>query len=246
MRSSGSRSAVLAIGLVAAVGCVFLAARLFGFTSNSNELLTRRIALCEGLSISCSQLVASENWKGMQKALHQAILLHPDLESAAVIDSQGNQVWRSLASETDLDANVLEPIEAPLYNAGEPWGALQLNFIRPRFNWFLAIALPVFVAAMCFVIFTVLLRYILQRLSGSDEPSLAVQRSLDSMSDSVVMLDDRERIVLANQAFSALTGHSLASLKGSKIWRCPGGLMANCRGKRRCETAWPIWTRRFA
>ena len=218
MRSSASRSAVLAVGLVAAVGCVFLAARLFGLTSNGSDTFERRAALCEGLSLSGSQFLAANDESGLREALEQAIALHGDLRAAAVVSSEGETLW---TSAPDDDASGLDTVEAPLFADGDSQGLLRLHFARQETDWFMTIALPLFVAAMCFVIFTVVLRSILQRLSGSDEPNESVQRAIDNMADGMVLLDDRERIVLANKAFCDLTGHTMASLRGSKIWALP-------------------------
>jgi PAS domain S-box-containing protein len=85
----------------------------------------------------------------------------------------------------------------------------------------------VFIASASMVAFLIYLRKMLQHLDPSKVVPPRVRSAMDTIGEGLLVLDNKERIVLANQAFATLVGRSSDDMLGSRAsqfnWILEGG-----------------------
>jgi PAS domain-containing protein len=111
-------------------------------------------------------------------------------------------------------------VQVPIMANKSRWGTVEIRF-RPLHEGTLAetlastvIRLIVFVAGAAFLVFFVYLKKTLQHLDPSSVIPDRVRATLDTLAEGVLVLDNNERIVLANKAFAKNTGKSADALQG--------------------------------
>ncbi len=155
-----------------------------------------------------------------------------DVLSAAIVRNDGTRVaeygkppknWDAKAEAEAGDSRILVPI----WTNDSRWGSVQIRFRAlsgDGFWSFLAnrqLRLVAFVACMCTGLFLVYLRKVLQHLDPSKVVPPRVRSALDTLAEGLLVLDNEERIVLANQAFATLAGKTAEELMGSSVARLP-------------------------
>jgi PAS domain S-box-containing protein len=88
--------------------------------------------------------------------------------------------------------------------------------------------LIIFIASASMVVFLIYLRKMLQHLDPSKVVPPRVRSAMDTIAEGLLVLDNRERIVLANQAFATVVGRTSDEMLGSQASRVqwimePGG-----------------------
>jgi len=73
-----------------------------------------------------------------------------------------------------------------------------------------------FVAAVSMIVFLIYLRKMLQHLDPSKVVPPRVRSALDTLAEGLLVIDNRERIVLANHAFATIVGRKPEEMLGSR------------------------------
>ena len=113
-------------------------------------------------------------------------------------------------------------MQVPVLAGNQDWGTVELRFAGlhdgPTGSWWRSplVQQSVFVAVACCGVFYLFLSKILRRLDPSHVIPARVRATLDTMASGLVILDDEERIVLANRAFASLVGREPDQLQGSR------------------------------
>ena len=84
---------------------------------------------------------------------------------------------------------------------------------RPRLLWF--------VCGSCFVLFFFYMTKMLEYLDPSQAVPGHVRSALDTLAEGLLVIDSRDRIVLANEAFAAMVGKPPEKLLGHVASRLP-------------------------
>ncbi len=128
------------------------------------------------------------------------------------------QLWQAQGSQQSTASHVL----VPLLKGGQPWGNVELRFDALHSDSFLGFfQSSIFrLLLFCLVIgFFVYLAFMLRTLRQLDPSAVIPERvnaAFDTLSEGVIIIDEDEQILLANQAFCDKTGRDAASLLGIK------------------------------
>ncbi len=160
------------------------------------------------------------------RAIADAILLrNSDVLSLGLRRSDGTLLvdtgahaglWKLKPQERSSDGFV----QVPIFQGEKQWGTLELCFhpLRARgLRGFLAqpvLRLLLFTAALAYVAYLLYLRKTLRYLDPSSVIPERVKAMLDTLAEGVLVLDRRERVVLANDAFGSLVGRPASQLAG--------------------------------
>ncbi|MGQ0659099.1 MAG: diguanylate cyclase [Chromatiales bacterium] len=121
----------------------------------------------------------------------------------------------------------------PIFNGNARWGTLEVSFAEETASGIAAyLAHPAvqffgFVASAGFFVYLLFMRKTLELLDPSGIVPDRVRAAFDALSEGILLMDARERVVLANNVFMAKTGHDQQSMRmvkpSSLPWRLREG-----------------------
>ncbi len=215
----------ITVGLVALLVSVLMLAVAIGLVPNTRDaIIEGRAKFCEAIAVSSSALAARGDIEALKATLSAFASRDKSIISAAVRQESGKFVavygdhekaWGDADAATG-DAKVFVPI----FSKDERWGTVEVRFKQLTRSGILGFILRpstllcVFVAGVSFVLFLFYLKKVLQHLDPSKAVPGRVRSALDTLAEGLIVLDDNERIVLANQAFAAIAGRAPETLLG--------------------------------
>lgn len=223
----------ISMGLVSLVSSALLAASFFGMIPDRiGAVRDGRVALAESLAASSTALLNSGDPRPVEDVLRFIQKRNPDLRSVGLRARDGRLVvtvgdharqWRGMDSEHAGDAQILVHLHAN----GQPWGQLELRFepLSPAgIRGFLGtplLPLLAFCALLCFLGFQVYLARVLRHLDPSKAIPGRVRSALDSLTGGLLVIDQKQQVVLANDAFTRLLGRGNEQLVGTPVAAIP-------------------------
>ena len=204
-------------------------ATFFGIFPDHRADVTRgRKQLCESLAIGFSALASKVDVSTMQGHFEAIANRNPDIKSVGLRMLSGDPVlevgthfeeWETVASNRSSETE----ISIPIYEGPVRWGSLEVSFqkIAPsRFGWISGrpeFVLATFAGMVGMIVFFFYLRYVLKHLDPSRVIPSRVREALDTLAEGLVVMDNDERIVLANKALLDASGTELKALIGKKV-----------------------------
>jgi PAS domain S-box-containing protein len=219
----------ISLGLVSLASTVLLAASFFGLVPDRNGAIREgRVALAESLAASSTAILGSGDPRPLEDVLRFVQKRNPELLSAGLRTHEGKLVvavgdharrWAPIDSDAAHDAQVQVNLEA----GHRPWGQLELRFERvaPAGPAGLLhtplIPLLAFCSALCFLGFRVYLTRVLRHLDPSRAIPGRVRSALDSLTEGLLVIDQKQAVVLANEAIVKLLGKTNDELMGTPV-----------------------------
>ena len=219
----------IVIGLVALTVSMILTATFFGiFPDYRREITQNRKQLCESLAIGFSALANKVNVHVMERHFEAIVSRNPDMESIGLRLADGEPILQVqdhfnhwVINEGDLSS--ADQISIPIFEEAGQWGTLEVRFKKLRltgFEWISIrseLVLSVFMATFGTLVFFLYLRFVLRHLDPSKVVPGRVREALDTLAEGLIVMDNDERIVLANKAMLTATGSTLEELIGRNI-----------------------------
>jgi signal transduction histidine kinase len=211
------------------IGALVIGAVLVDMDSDERRhVFAARKTLAESLAVQYAILAASNQQSALDRAMKAMVAHESDIQSMAIQVVSGER----LVVVGDHDRYWVEPpgrqstvthMQVPIHKVFAPWATLQISF-KPihrslRETW-LTGSWPRFVVVVALLTFIgafALMTRALRHLDPSEVIPPRVKDALDSLTDSVVLVDRSGSIVLANEAFCRLAHQSLSSLLGSLL-----------------------------
>ncbi len=223
----------IALGQVGLLASVLLGASFFGLIPDQRMSIREgRAALAEALAANSSALVTDKDLRRLENDLNFVVERNEDLLSAGLRTKEGQLIatvgpheekWRRLESDLSTDSQV----KVPIWAGRSEWGYVELRF-RPLIveGWLGLVLDPLviligFVAVFSFVAFYFYLGKMLKHLDPSQAIPGRVRSALDTMAEGLLVLDNKEQIVLANRAFGTLLNKPADELLGVKLSALP-------------------------
>ncbi len=178
------------------------------------------------------KLLAERNDDLLSLALRHKAERNDDLLSLAlrhkggrVLVSTGDHVdqWQKMEGEFSKDSQ----IRVPIWAGKQKWGQLELHFTPISVEGFWGVLntpmvkMVLFMGLASFLIYYFYLGKVLRQLDPSQAIPGRVRSALDTMAEGLLILDRKEQIVLANQAFSAMIDQSTEDLLGFRAGELP-------------------------
>jgi diguanylate cyclase (GGDEF)-like protein/PAS domain S-box-containing protein len=198
----------------------------------SNLQLKNRTKLCESIVIFMASSWKENQISTIRAAAPLLVERHPDILSLAIIDSDKNVLAETPNHTTRWKEREAEHygathVEIPLGQGKQKSGYVQLCF-RPLVSrgiygtlmspW---MRLTLLLGICGFPLYWLYLKRVLRHLDPSKVVPERAKAVLNSLSEGVLVLDNRAQIVLANNAFTNATGLSAAKLTGLKASKIP-------------------------
>jgi len=228
----------IAFGLSSLLTAVVLLSMFLGFVPDrAGALLEGRIALAEAVSAASSVLLKRGDLPGMRGSLEFITQRNKDLNAIELQRlSDNSRVYFGLPEDSDeLARYAAESVEesftgtsllsgsivsVPLLRGEEEWGHMHFQYGVPK-------KLPImeqirqspfslmgFIGLISFPLFYFYLGKMLRELNPSTAVPARVRSALDTIAESLLVIDGRGNVVLANAAFADLNGRSADELLG--------------------------------
>lgn len=223
----------LGLGLMLLTLSFLLVADMLGLVPNPNiaEINARR-TISEVIALQLSGILTKQD-QGLAKTMLKAIpSRYEKMLSIAVRDADGHIIIDSgqhskLWQDSGIAESTPTHIKVPLLRGNKLWGTLELLFQPLRaegirgFFYLPILHLLLFMGITTLYGFYFFLRKALQYLDPSAVIPARVKAAMDTMTEGVLILDEKEQIVLANNAFSKLIGIESLHLMGQKPSQFP-------------------------
>jgi len=222
----------IVIGLVSLVISVQLTATLLGLAPSRDQLMKDgRSGVSETAAVSASLLLARDDHVALQAFLNELVRRDPQLRSAGLRRENG-KLWMQAGPhqehwQADMQIEDASQVEVPLRVAGAPWGHAELRFTPLReagwLGWLMSPSTraSIFMCAACGLMFLAYLHKMLKHLDPSKAVPSRVRSALNTLAEGLLVLDNQERIMLANDAFGAWMGVPAESLTGRRASELP-------------------------
>jgi PAS domain S-box-containing protein len=226
MKRRLSSRLLLAFGLASLVLSSVLAAIYIGLVPDrDNAVRAGRLSLAESMAISTALLLTQNDRRQLEELLGFMRERNPDLQSVGVRRVDGALVvelgehtanWQAPPEGSSTDTFVQVPILGDL----GPWGVLELRFSPLRAEGWLGwlqdprVELSIFLFGAGLVSFFLYLRRMLRHLDPSRVIPTRVRTALDTLTEGLMVLDQKGAIVLANQSLATLFGKEPDALLG--------------------------------
>ncbi len=216
----------LVVGLIGILLLVFMAATAMNLVpSERNARLQARCDYCESLAISGSLLIQNNQFPILETIINQAVVRNHELRSVGVRNKFGRLIaethlhdalWHSDIDQADPNTK----LAVPLISGKNSWGKIEFTFhsINGQFGTWLSpwSRLAIFLASSTFILYLIYLGHMLTQLNPSRSVPKRVRNALNNLTEGLLILDTRGRIVLANQAFEQIVGRKDDRLIGKK------------------------------
>lgn len=216
----------ITLGLLSIMVSTMMAVLFMGLGPDVRRTtMAGRSMLCEAIAIDTSVHLSRNDMVRIRTLMGGLVDRNPDLISAGVrkiggdlaIDiNQHDSHWDETSSDNSTDTHVT----VPLRNKGKRWGSVELRFqpiykpgligwlTRPWTSFF------IISGAISFGLFYFYLGYVLQQLDPSQAVPKRVRTALDTLTEGLLVTDQKGRVLLANQAFAVWAGRDAEKLVG--------------------------------
>lgn len=228
-----SSKARIALGQASIIVSLVLMAAMTGLLpSEGNIKREARIVLAETIAVNSSLYITRSDLRRMHSVLEVTVERNADLLSAGVRRRDSKLIadiedhssnWEPPEGLASTDTDVVVPV----WEGDQQWGQVELRFTPIEAQGFFGyITNPVvifimFLSTSSFIIFFWYLGRMLKQLDPSQAVPDRVRSALDTMAESLLVMDIKQNIVLANQAFATLVDRPAEKLVGLKASTFP-------------------------
>jgi diguanylate cyclase (GGDEF)-like protein len=214
----------LSLGLVALlVSLALVADMLLGVVPGRGDTERRiRQRVAETLALQITALVEAGDTALLGRTLQQVMARDTRIRSIAVARSDGTEILRR-GVEPGADG-VADPLmRVPISAGRERWGEIEIRFAAEEAAWpwgwlkqpavQMLLVLVIGGFALCYAYLWRAMHFLNPSASVPDR----VRRAFDALAEGLLIVDQQQRIVLANRAFRQLHPQADAELNGQRI-----------------------------
>lgn len=224
----------IVIGLVLLTASVMLFAEVLRlFPHEHDALLKERFVISEMAALQAAHSISYQDYTVTREILAEIVDRYSDvlsvsmrrLDGTVIIQTPGHVThWSAAANYESTPTHV----KVPLSDHGKPWGQLQICF-KPLpqaellIDWLSkpGVRLTTFVLASVSLLFSIYMSRMLKMLDPSAAIPHRLQLLFDTLVEGIVILDERDQIVMANQSFAQTAFSSMERLIGTQLSTLP-------------------------
>lgn len=223
----------LTLCVVCLISSELLLAKTLGLAPDPTQARTNgRAKLCESLAINFSLMAMHNDTATMEKVMEAVNARNEDIESIGVRRESGKlvissvnhkDVWVSPEGDKSTESQMIVPIST---RSGR-WGSLEVSFAKSSLPAWIAWAVTPFmlltyaISGCSMIVFYLFFQKILQQLNPSKAIPGRVRSALDTLTEGLLVCDKEGTIVLANEAFAAMSARTPEGMFGGNITDLP-------------------------
>ena len=199
----------LTTGLIGILLLVIQAASIMRLLPSADqERIRSRAHLAESVSVSATLLIRNDQHRMLKTMIDQVVRQSNEIKAIRVSDKMGRHTFES-AGYTNPSENDTLAVDAQLaislFRGNQRWGMIHFAFTPLRSGlsaWLTPTTrFVIFVAASTFILYMIYLGTMLTQLNPTKTVPNRVRSALDNLSEGLLVLDRKGRVVLANQVF---------------------------------------------
>jgi len=207
--------------------CTLFLTDLLGFRDDgSTSVRESRKMLAESTALHLSTLVSIGDEGAIDYAVSALVLRSADVQAASLVRSNGVLMRQYGDAKLLLGfapISTLSDITVPVFNNRLPWGELRLVF-APMHSLLREMLGIVFFIFCSLIAFTLLLNKAFIQLDPNRAVPSRVDTAFNLFASGVIILDEKLRVIMANQAACDMGACSREDLLGSSLgawqWQC--------------------------
>lgn len=211
---------------------LLLMAHWFGLVPDADRsAMEMRKSLCESLALQFSEAAKNNEFQTIQKTLRAVVERNEEIRSAAIRTVEGNLIALSgehLANWQAPEDGKSTPtrVQVPVFLDNRPWATVEMRFTPLWANQLASgfansfIGLLVFFGISGYFCYFFVIKRTLRELDPTAVIPERVQKAFDVLQEGVLIMDEKEQIVMSNRAFAGLFGRSpdeMLGVKGSEL-----------------------------
>lgn len=223
----------ISLGLISIMICASIFASFLGFFPDRyGAILAGRAAIAEVVAVNSTVFITRSDIRRMEANLNILVSRNDEILSAAVRNNDGKAVavigdhesaWQAMEKGFSTESQLVVPI----WEGETEWGQIELRFTPLKRTDFFAFFFEpltqfiLFISFISFVCYQFYLGKMLKQLDPSQAIPDRVRSALDTMAEGLLVLDAKQNIVLANEAFAKLVQELPEKLMGRNVSRFP-------------------------
>ena len=221
------------LGLVGLTVSLVMLASYVGIVPDRNGAIREgRTSLAETIALHSTALVMTNDVLRLEADFNMMAERNTDLLSLALRREDGHPLvatgdhkenWQPMSGEYSKASQV----RVPIWAGKQKWGQLELRFEALKAAGLRGvietpiISIVLFMGVLCFIAFYFYLGKVLRQLDPSKAVPGRVRSALDTLAEGLLVVDQKDQIVLANKSFAALIGRSSEDLLGCRAGDLP-------------------------
>ena len=219
----------ISFGLAMFTISVMLIADLLGIVPNQDKmLLESRQKISESLAVQLSVAATTNNQYILDAVLKSFVKRNDDVVAAAMTKENGEVIskfgeFSILRTQNNGNSKSnIDNIFVPIFNGSERWGTINIEFINTKavgvfgFMTQTPIGMLLFIFISCLIGYMYILRNALKVLDPKAVVPERVRAAFNALSEGVLILDKKEQIMMANDAFTKQIDKDADQLIGMK------------------------------
>ena len=219
----------LSIGLVTMLLSTVLIADFIDLLPKpDSHVRDSRISIGESLAVQLSTAITYKRPRIVQETIREVVTRNEKINFAGLYRADGSEVSsfgkEQQSNDTWLDFSSLNNLIVPINSENTNWGEVRLQF-APTNDWGMrylgfparTLEFILFLGLTCLATFYLVMRRALSELNPTKVVPQRVNAAFDVLAESVVILDDKLQIVLANKSFIDRIGIAHDHIIGRKI-----------------------------
>ncbi|MFK7915471.1 MAG: EAL domain-containing protein [Pseudomonadales bacterium] len=219
----------IAFGLVALLTSTLLIADFVGLMPRpEDQVRESRKLLSESLAVQLSSVVGNGQAHTLSQTVKEIVRRNEEVDYAGLWRENGLRVAsfgeEALVGGGVFDFSSFESLVVPIYQDNRRWGEVRLQFAASD-DWALRyLGFPTkslqfigFIGVASLLTFFLFMKKVLSELNPTKVVPQRVNAAFDVLAEGVVIVDESERIVLANRSFADRIGATTEQLVGRDI-----------------------------
>ena len=232
-----STTTVIALGFAFIISSAVLGAHFFGLLPDRSAVIANeRLHLANLIASQCSAAADANDAEVIGATFASLGSSNPEVLSAGLRAPDGellvesgphSSLWHQSADGQSGPISGSQ-ISIPIMQNNERWATVELYFTPAEDSGLLPPVLrtTIFVAASGFLGSLLFLKKVLKHLDPSSVIPDRVRTMLDALAEGVVIMDNSDQVVMANEAFCRIARTSMQKIQGRRLtdipWIAPG------------------------
>jgi diguanylate cyclase (GGDEF)-like protein/PAS domain S-box-containing protein/putative nucleotidyltransferase with HDIG domain len=218
----------LAFGLVCAGAGVLLSCNWLGLIPDPDKATAiARARHCDAMAVTTAGMIRASEWNNLEATLWTIVNRDPELLSIGLRTAKGGlridtgkhrDLWKEAQSTSGYST-----VHIPITLNKSLWGQLEFCFLTPdTAGWRGYLRMPIvriigfFMISGSFV-YSIFIARVLGIFDSVQVVPDRVRQALNTLTEGLLVLDEKEQIILANHAFATTVGISAEELRGVNV-----------------------------